>query len=98
MVLTENTTHTLQLLAKHFQRLSLLPLLPQEARKVKDGGQRGRVLIPQRAPFPSQSLTVEWLGITQLALVTQQNRQVVDDPPLAVTQKSFFSVHPPMVK
>ena len=36
------------------------------------------MLVPQRAPAPSQSLTVEWLGITQLALVAQQIRQVVD--------------------
>ena len=78
MVLTKNTTRYLQLLEIHFQRLSLFALRPQEARKVVDGAQRERVVIPQRAPAPSLSLTEKWICITQLALVTQQIRQVVD--------------------
>jgi hypothetical protein len=38
------------------------------------------VLVPQRAPTWSQRLNVKRLGLTQLALVAQQKRQVVDGP------------------
>ena len=65
-----------------------LPCASNSPAKVADATERDRMRVPKRPPAALQRLPVQWLRLTQLALLLQQQRRQWRQPPQIHTPRS----------